>query len=470
MEYSSKVPSNSSEYFLFLFEPTSIAKFLDGSSSPVYSHDLNLMQLAQASINMGIETLAASYDDQFTTYSITSGWPVVELNKGSFGDKHFPTFVFAANHLAFDNRRRELNGPKNVLVKAAIHLVEQPGLYFPNGTATFMNTFRNVVDFVITQNERMADVLRTMMLFTVGYKDEGRILISKLAAETHNPQIDQERRAVARSTMGFKDTDVVILNAGGAWKWTQFNEFLLAFADALQVDGYENLYLIQPSLSQKNNSEHYSYNLETRRLYDSLPKHIQSRIYLGSDWDTEATKLESYLAAADFGLSINLDSLEQWQSYRVRVLEYISSNLPIIMSRGTFWDESEARNLFVFTGHTKKDFLETLTSLPATEKELFDFRYNLRADFEKLQENLSLKMQAERVIRELISHEARFESPKFSEAIIWDYRNAGPNSGISIQRFLIRIYFMIVKNSFFHSILVLTGVRFIFRQLKKLRT
>lgn len=457
------------EYFLFLMEPTSIEGFLLGVSKPTYSHDLNLLQLAQAALNMNIKIAFASYTISDTKYKVTSAWPIVSIQQITNFESKNPTFTFSANHLAFKNFGRRSDFSKNVLIQAAIHLFEQPKLFYPNGTASFINTFRNTVDFVITQNARMANLLSTAMELMCGFRDDDRILISKLSPWTQpNSDRREDVKKAAREKLGIPDNAIVILNAGGAWKWTQFNEFFEALISVSRKRNDHRLVLLQPSLGQSDNLEHNSYHRETLEICGRLSDKEKNQIWIGKDWHEAANLMPLFLAASDYGLNINLDSLEQWQSFRVRMLEYLGAYLPVIMSRGSFWDDHDKKDAFIFTGHQYQEFIETLDVLI----DQHDSNHPSLSRFSLISEinaELSISNQAGRVISELIKHPKRYKQPLFESAILWDYRNSGPNSGFTFSRYFMKMYWAAVNNPALHEILVLFGFRRLIRTLRKIR-
>jgi hypothetical protein len=463
--------SQKQETFLILVEPTSMTAFLRGTQFPTYSHDLNLLQLAEAAIKLGNNVRIGAYDSQKSQYDLISAWPATNINpvKLDLNKSDSPTFVISANHLAFTNFHREIKGTKNVLVQAAIHIFEQPNLFYPNGTASFINTFRNVVDFVITQNERMSDLLFSFLALTNGFRDRDRILISKLTPRTLNAaHFSPTKKQMIREELGITEDSLVILNAGGTWKWTQFNLFLKAFVKVQGEAPGNKLFLIQPALTQSENSEHYQYNQETFQILDSLNDSQRSRIYVGNSWKDAGEKMEDFLTISDYGLNINQDSLEHWQSYRVRTLEYISAGLPVIQSRGSFWDDHASQEAFIMTGHSQSEFESTLrniVTLDSQDPRIFDRRSRA---IRKIQSDLSLESQAIRVINELINHPGRFQKPHFGKAILWDFRFAGPRSTITLNRLASRLYFSILNNTLTHSILVALGVRKLVRSLRKI--
>ena len=450
--------------FLFLFEPTSIEAFLKGSDKPIYSHDLNLMQLAQGALINEANVYLASYSAQNVFYKSDQYWPHTNINPCDIESLEFD-FIVSANHLAFRNRKRGYS--KNVLVQAAVHLIESPQIYFPAGTASYINVIQNAIDFEITQNMRMKELLHTFNQLLAGFNDPDKILISQLSPRVIESSITTSEKIALRQKLNISNDAKVIINAGGAWKWTQFNEFLLAFKKCFETNPECSLFFIQPALSQKMNSDHDIYHFETKRILESLPPHVRSRIFIGDNWQLATDQLDGLLSIADYGLNLNLDSLEQWQSFRVRTMEYLSFNLPIIMSQGSFWDENAHKDAFIFTGHNVDEISQTLLSICKELPESYIQRVQAVIEIKK---ELSLENQAQKTIEKLMKHNLLQEKTKVSPASIWDFSNLGPKQTSYFGRFTKFIYFQITQNSAAHKFLVIIGIRALYRKFKKLNT
>ena len=449
--------------FLFLFEPTSIESFLKGSDKPIYSHDLNLMQLAQGALANKANVYIASYSAQNVYYESRQYWPHTTIQPCQTKPLEFD-FIVSANHLAFRNSKRGYS--KNVLVQAAVHLIESPRMYFPAGIASYINVIQNAVDFEITQNMRMKEILFTFNQLLAGFNDPERILISQLSPRDVESKLTTPESIALRQKLNIASDAKVIINAGGAWKWTQFNEFLLAFKKCFEIYPECSLFFIQPALTQRMNSDHDYYHLETKRILESLPPNVRSRIYIGDDWQLSTDQLDSLLSIADYGLNLNLDSLEHWQSYRVRTMEYVTFNLPIIMSQGSFWDENAHKDAFIVTGHKIEEISQALLSICNETPESYTKRVHAVTEIMK---ELSLENQAQKTIEKLMQHNLIQKKTKVSPTSIWDFSSFGPKQTSHFGRFMKIIYFQATQNAFTHNILVILGVRALYRNFKKLK-
>ena len=428
---------------------------------------MNLLQLMQASLNLNIEVYGASYADQDRLYSFESSWPIVDMREirnselGKFKFSH----IFSANHIGFLNRPR--GESRNVLIQAAIHLIESPKLFYPNGTASLINVCRNSIDFYITQHTRMKELLFTILGFLIGFEDRDRILTSRLSVRPIDKSDRDSKRKNIRRELGIDENDIVILNAGGAWKWTSFNIFLSEFSKSVIKPGYERLFFIQPALGQSENRDHLSYHKETEELISSLSAEQRSRIYIGSDWVSAGSRLDDFLFAADYGLNLNDESLEQWQSYRVRTLEYLAADLPIISSRGTFWDTEGFDDSFLFVDDPKEDLRRIFTEIIDDAIDAPKYR-NRQKEIKLIQNRLNLNSQAERTIITLLGHPLRNEKPNISKSPLWDYSHSGPAESITPYRILIRFYYQALENRCIHAFLVKIGLRRMVRIFRKL--
>ena len=461
------------EAMLFLFEPSSMEAFISGSNSPVYSHDMNLMQIAQAALNLGCEVYIANFHDSTKIYSTDSMWPIVNLNSsGVFStiEKKL-TFTFSANHIAFRNRNRNRNRNRsrnrNVLIQAAIHPVENPSMYYPAGISLFINVVRNQIDFFVTQNNRMKNLLFSLLMLLTGFQQSERILTSKLVPKRIQQNNHLHNRNKFREYNSIGSEDILFVNAGGAWSWTLFHEFIEAFAKVVTDYPEMKFFFFQPALGQSSNESHAEYNQKTLKILSKLSEAERSRILLGSGWDTEGDFLKSMLDAADYGISFSRESLEHWQSYRVRILEYLAHNVPVITSTGSFWDDEKTGKGFIFIGHRESDLYNGIVQvIQSHTPEILKQR---RADLQILLDDLTLEKQAEVLVKQLTGHPLRDQKPKIDVSPIWDYREFGALRGISARRIYKTIYYRAVNNVYMHSFLVLIGARRIIRYLRKIR-
>jgi hypothetical protein len=457
------------ETILYLFEPSSMEAFLEGKSTPVYSHDLNLMQLAQSAINLGVRVFIANFHDSEKVYSVQSMWPTVNL-QSSFSSNTIHkqlTFTFSANHIAFLNKARNKSRNRNVLIQAAIHPIEDPSLFYPAGISSYINVVRNQIDFFVTQNSRMKDLLFRLLSLVAGYEDSNRIMLSKLVPRVEDQSLKDANRIKFRKQISIGSDDILFVNAGGAWSWTLFHEFINSFAKVVANFPEAKIYFFQPALGQGMNSSHLEYNKKTLQILSELSETQKSRILVGDGWDVNGKFISEMLDAADYGISFSKESLEHWQSYRVRILEYLAHAVPIITSRGSFWDDENTGTGFIFAGHHENDLYNVILEVIRSHNP--EFILQRKEDLEGLLQQLTLQNQGERLISELVKHPLRHQKPKVNNSPIWDFRDFADLKRIGFRRYMKRTYFKILNNPYAHGLLVMVGVRRFVRFLRKIR-
>jgi hypothetical protein len=173
------------------------------------------------------------------------------------------------------------------------------------------------------------------------------------------------------------------------------------------------------------------------------------------------------LDAADYGISFSNETLEHWQSYRVRILEYLAHEVPVITSRGSFWDDEYTGAGFIFAGHQDNDLYDVILELINTHNS--EFIRKRKEDLKAIRNRLTLQNQGERLILELINHPLRYRNPIVNKSPIWDFREFAGSNRNWIHRIIKRTYFEIVNNVYLHSLLVVLGVRRFVRFLRKMR-
>ena len=465
---------NKSEKILVLLEPTTIEAVQRGNRSITYSHDYNGLQFAQAALNLGHEVFIASYENQKDYQRISKAWPEVEVSEMAQSAKAIHDFsvVISPNYLAFGdgNFLKSIRGhaTTKVLIQAAVHPIEQPDRFYPVGTALYINVIRNNVNFIVTQTGRMKDSLVQILGLIAGFRDPDRILTSKLVPDAQNSVKQEWNKASARTYLGIPQDALVILNAGGVWKWTQFNYLLIAF-ERYMSNHESNLYILQPALGQSNNVEHQNYHIETQKILNDMPKNIRERVFIGKNWNLGPNGLSPYLAAADYGLNLNTPTLENWQSYRVRMVEYLAFDLPCIVSQGSFWDDEEIENGILTVGHNIDDLYEVLQTVSQQKSNSEKYIQRVRA-IKNYRRGLTLEFQAQRTLETILSNPARYELMDKNEASIWDFKYAGRVEKRNWKRELKGLYLHALNVPWLHKMLVSFGFRLIFRRIRKLST
>jgi hypothetical protein len=313
----------------------------------------------------------------------------------------------------------------------------------------------------------MKDLLTKLLSLLTGFQQSERILTSKLVPKLIHDENRQRNRDDFRKRFSIGSDDILFVNAGGAWSWTLFHEFIDAFAKVVTDYPDTKIYFFQPALGQNLNSSHSEYNRITLKKLSKLSQVQRSRILVGNDWDVDGIFLGTMLDAADYGISFSKESLEHWQSYRVRILEYLSHKVPVITSTGSFWDDEDTGEGFVFVGHREYDLYNGIAQvIQAHTPEILNER---RLDLQKLLEGLTLERQAEVLVKQLVGHPYREQKPKVNTSPIWDYRNFGGSRRMSPRRVTKMMYYGAVNNFYAHGFLVLIGMRRFVRFLRKIR-
>jgi glycosyltransferase involved in cell wall biosynthesis len=327
-------------------EPTRVLVLIDSITLPhlrtgeppfaPFSHDKNLFQFAHESIRRGQKVYIASVqDDPYSRpyWEVTSVYPnwTQEIDPVDYANVR-PDIIVAVFPEAL-NIRRAFPFPKIVAIHAAIHWVESPEIFEARYVFDLITAIRHNVDFIVTQNERMKDLLAMFYGFVARWRDADRILVAPLGIVPEE-QRDGIDRAESRKKMGLKKNEIGIINSGGAWRWTDFNTFLEAFGATASADGGTPFKLFIMGLHQPQNKDHATYIEQTERILLKYREQVGRSIILETNWNGAGALAKQFTAGADLGLNVNQDSLENWQSYRLRFLDYMYFGVPVINTRG----------------------------------------------------------------------------------------------------------------------------------------
>jgi hypothetical protein len=129
---------------------------------------------------------------------------------------------------------------------------------------------------------------------------------------------------------------VLIVNAGGAWNWTDCDTFLEAACLEAMRGGRIRVYF--SGLSQPDNHEPNTVRDRIVGLMAEYPACFGERmaqrrpITVEMEWARGGRDIAMMLRAGDLGLSVSKDGFETWQSHRVRVIDYLGAGLPLLAS------------------------------------------------------------------------------------------------------------------------------------------
>ncbi len=91
-------------------------------------------------------------------------------------------------------------------------------------------------------------------------------------------------------------------------------------------------------ITQPQNFEHKDFIENCYRNLGKLPK---DRFLILDQWTKDYQEFKEILLSCDIGLNISKDSVENFQSMRMRVSEYIKAGMPWIQSEGGYWGRAE---------------------------------------------------------------------------------------------------------------------------------
>ena len=375
---------------LLLFDDFSPPRLINGKPPLTsMSHDFNLFQFAHEARRNGIKPYYATVSTYYgigsrLCHSIEAVYPTLQTGQDACTMRDLdPDMVLCCHPQRFnyDYAPRAIK----VGIHPAIYMVEMPDLYDSQKTFDLLKAVRHNIDYFIVQNERMKEILVAMYGWLAKWDDPDRILVSPLGLVPEEETLVD--RTAARTAMGCGPEEIMILNGGGVWRWTGFNEFLAGFVKAVR-GGAKNLTLAMSGLRQTENTDHGDYIAETNKIlaanadivgdrFDAKSPADRSRIRIHAemDWDRASRNLPTMLAAADLGLNVNRDGLENWQAHRVRCLSYARYGLPLLSTPGDALSEGVLRPCTIrLPSLDESEIAQALLSLSRAPRQVADAR------------------------------------------------------------------------------------------------
>jgi len=283
-----------------------------------------------------IYLLTKQYKNYILNIEINSLYNIKIIKKCRFKDAVFD-LLFVPYSYIFDGFFVESVKRFRIMVKflilsiPAIHWLEDSDNANIKILRIYSYFIRKNVDLIITTNKRMQMYLQEFWYLFIKFP-KNRVKRIELGFDDAG-LID---RYIARKKyIKCKEDDIVIINTGGIWGWTDFNSFLIAFIKAVR-DGKKNLKLYIMGKKQKNNFEktNIRYIQEFENIIKDNKDLLNKNIFI-SDWSSP-DKINKFISGADVGLNVNKDTLENIFSSRVRLTDYIKAGIPVIY---TFGDE-----------------------------------------------------------------------------------------------------------------------------------
>ena len=423
---------------LLLVEESTIDNALK-NKPPNLSHELNLLAIARAALARGFKINVQQKGDVFCRSSrffelIAVDGKLLRLNKTSRHNLNYDLIVSCFLD-ALAGAKILYPAAKNICMIPALYFVENPTIWRNDHWINSANSLRNDVDIITFQNFRMKEIAFPFYHLMSRWVRKDRMLIAPLGPEKIQIPSNNQRSS-ARYDLGFKDDDIVILNAGGVYKWTDFLSFLTAFLNYVEA-GNTKLKLILPGLKQKQNSDHDEYLKEVMTIISEKKTAFESNVYYEPNWDIASLNMEKYLEASDIGLNVNSDGLENWQSHRVRCVEYLSRGMPFITTDGDLHANFRGKNgVFVVQSENLKSY-----------HKVFDLLIDGRriADAKLKVKKYSESMLQDKVYKELLDQIISTSNEPREKYVSGQHVLASSKRGLGLIKFLLKRFLTISR-------------------------
>lgn len=193
----------------------------------------------------------------------------------------------------------------------------------------------NDIDYVTCQNPRMLDLAKIFYrnLTSYGPEDE-RFINCFFGFEDIALPLDGFDRYSVRSKYGIKDDEILIINSGGVWKWTDMLTFAQGYVLHVKNNPGTKIKIAFMGWSQLENRDHDEYINKVKKVLSEIQD--ANKIIAFDNWEEASSLVDTFLRISDFGVNVNTNTLEDWQSHRVRALDYLRYKLPFISTGGDY--------------------------------------------------------------------------------------------------------------------------------------
>jgi len=322
-----------------------------------YSHNMHLMQFGHESLRKGFNVYMGLYcmaAEESKLVKVLQFYPVLKTKTlpNLSLERIKPALVVVLEPIALETGRLYPKA-KFVSIIAAARFVEGPELISPGWIYGYAMLARYHADFFLIQNVRQAELTSCFFRSVAQVDMRARTLVCPLGI-VEEQRRSMPPRAVTRAEMKLKPGDIAIINAGGPWSWTDHNTFLRAFCNVVH-SGISNIKFYVMGLKQFGNNDHEHYLKETKAIITTNTDLVGRNLIVYQDWEKASTKVHRFTHAADIGINVNKDGIENWQSYRVRFLEYMQAGIPVINTEGDYLSTHEAADAVYMaqTGNVK---------------------------------------------------------------------------------------------------------------------
>lgn len=376
---------------LFVSNETAL-QLADGAApQTALSENTHLFVIAQEALRLGWRIVFQA-KNQDSCLELENLYPTVRIQRRfNFSDADFqPDMMFFINYPIDLAPYAQKNKCLISYILNAHFWLEMPEVHGIGMPEFWRDAFAGYVDFVVTQNPRMADIGYRLFNIIAGFPYEDRFLIApnSFTPETLAAEHGKYERSAVRTQMQAKADDIVVVNSGGAWHWTDIEVFLEAFAIAIR-QGAQRLKFFQIGIRQPVNE----YQIPTeQKLRLFMAQHFDlienGNLVVIDDWAEASKLLPAYNYGADVGLNISKESAENYQSHRVRFMDYAKAGLPVLQTGGSYFGDHAARGAIIPVQSVNvQSYVDALIQLHenkidlgARRAEMHKFRDSIRSD------------------------------------------------------------------------------------------
>lgn len=324
---------------VLIFDQPWVSYLIDGKAPlAAYSHDQSLFQFGHESLRKGFTVYIDSSretEKAGTRLRVRQFYPILQIETVTQSSKAEvkPDLVVCVYPQSLSLRKLYPEA-KIIGIVPAMNFLEHPEKPSAGWIYGFFESARSQIDYYITPNERMAEILRCLLRFCAQVDMRDRILIAP-------PGIVPEQRrdipplATVRAEMGLGPHEVAFINSGGAWSWTDYATFLSAFCNVVR-SGQTNIKFFMMGFKQPENPDHKESVDRVLSIIEDNADLVGLNLLPFKDWYEAADKAYRFTCAADIGVNVSKDTVENWQSYRLRFLEYMKAGIPVVHTTGDY--------------------------------------------------------------------------------------------------------------------------------------
>jgi hypothetical protein len=368
---------------LFFFEDETIKQSNQSNVfTPSLSHDMHIAQLVDAAIEDGHDVFYAKFSDinrlDSLVFKLVDVWTFnIDPSATKTVSDHRFDLVFCQYP---EMLTRSYAGAKTVGYLPALYMVEMPDQFTGSKFYLLLRKLQYDIDYCIFQNSRQLELMDVFARSIAGVDIRNQSFILPIGTSSMSAiKKDQSLRVKMRESLGIANDEIVLIHGGGAWRWTDFDNFLYQFIEFLKNNKKNKLRLIIPGLTQRNNIDHADIvNRISNMLTDnkSLLQDSQNKdwkiLYI-EDWEVARLNLNSLFLISDIGVSVSKNTLENYLAHRVRIIDYLNNGLGLLLSRGDLFSESMAlKPIAYFAQHqlSENSYLKCFEEISKTASHL----------------------------------------------------------------------------------------------------